>query len=50
MELLTTVASRPFDACEAEWKEVLGGLRLGRSKEQRFLSLSKMSEVIGHCY
>jgi hypothetical protein len=29
LKLLNTVASQPFEACEAEWKEVLGGLRLG---------------------
>ena len=29
LKLLNTVASRPFEECEAEWKEVLGGLRLG---------------------
>jgi hypothetical protein len=29
LELLSRVASRPFEECEAEWKEVLGRLRLG---------------------
>lgn len=26
---MSTVAAQPFESCEAEWKEVLGGLRLG---------------------
>ncbi|HET9836941.1 MAG TPA: hypothetical protein VFR84_01820 [Candidatus Angelobacter sp.] len=29
LELLSRIAAQPFEACEAEWKEVLGGLRLG---------------------
>jgi hypothetical protein len=29
LELLSAVASQPFEACEAQWKEVLGRLRLG---------------------
>jgi hypothetical protein len=29
LELLSAVASQPFEACEAEWKKVLGSLRLG---------------------
>jgi len=29
LELLSAVSSRPFEACEAEWKEVLRRLRLG---------------------
>jgi hypothetical protein len=29
LELLSRVATRPFEECEAEWKEVLRGLRLG---------------------
>lgn len=29
LRLLNIIASQPFEECEAEWKEVLGGLRLG---------------------
>lgn len=29
LELLSAVASQPFESCEAEWKEVLRALRLG---------------------